>query len=107
MRAAAAASPIGAAIRALLPAELGGARLDRSGFALRHAPRLGALALVGSGDEVLFRLGLGADRRGGRAPSWRDGIVRLLIISAGNLLVAVAGALFTRPRFVEPRPPIE
>jgi len=100
-------SPVGAAIRTLLPAELSGAHLDRGALSLRHAPRLGALALVKSGDEVLFRLGLGPDVQKGRrkgSGTWSAGIVRLALISVVNLAVAALGSYATRPRFVEPRP---
>jgi hypothetical protein len=110
MRVVAAMSPIGAAIRALLPAELAGARLERGRFSVKNVPRLGALALVRSGDEVLSALGLGAKpARNGqprrRAVTWADGIKRLWLISLFNFAVAVCGAVVTRPRFVEPRPP--
>ena len=69
------------------------------------APRLGALALVKSGDEVLLRLGLCRDGGRGRPLSWLDGVVRLGAIALANLAVAALGAVVTRPRFVEPRPP--
>jgi hypothetical protein len=58
----AALSPIRWTIRLLLEREFRGAKLEG-----RDAPRMGGLALVSSGDEVLRRLGLRAGEPHARA----------------------------------------
>lgn len=85
-------SPIRHAIEALCILELKGTRLALSAA---DAPRMGGLALVRTGDEVLSRLGI---------VSSFDGCVRWLVALAYlHLLGAVVALMLTRPRFARAR----
>jgi hypothetical protein len=90
------ASPIKWAIRALCCAEFRGLRLERS--SLLDAPRMGGLALVQSGDQVLERLNL-QDATCGRCCR------RLGQLLTAELGVAVVGLALSRPRFQPMREP--
>lgn len=81
-------SPIRAAIEALCVAELGGQTLARSAA---DAPRMGGLALVRTGDEVLQRLGI-EYTFGGAA--WH-----LLRLTALHLLLGAIALWCSGPRF--------
>lgn len=89
------ASPIKWAIRALVCAELRGLELDER--SLRDAPRMGGLALVKSGDEVLSRLGLGETTSAACC-------VRLARVLAAELALAYAALRLARPRFASLAP---
>lgn len=82
-------SPIRYAIEALCVAELGGLDLARSAA---EAPRMGGLALVKSGDEVLRRLGITNDFEA--STDW------LLRLSALHLFIA-AVALAAQPQVAQ------
>ena len=69
--------------------------LDRASLA--DAPRIGGLAMVRSGDEVLERLGLGSD-------SASQCAARLGGVLAVELAVAFASYAATRPRFLKIKP---
>eukprot|EP00746_Dinoflagellata_sp_MGD_P086400 gnl/MRDRNA2_/MRDRNA2_341955_c0_seq1.p1 gnl/MRDRNA2_/MRDRNA2_341955_c0~~gnl/MRDRNA2_/MRDRNA2_341955_c0_seq1.p1 ORF type:complete len:134 (+),score=17.39 gnl/MRDRNA2_/MRDRNA2_341955_c0_seq1:3-404(+) len=84
------ASPIRWAIRALVCSELQGMELEAG--SLKDVPRMGGLALVRSGDEVLQRLGLEEET----SVHCRRQLVRLLV---AELVVAIGGLRLTRPRF--------
>jgi len=90
MRAVALTSPIRWCIRSVLCSELRGMALERSSLA--GAPRMGALALVRSGDQVLDRLGL-ADETSGHACR------NLGALTAAYLGAALVGQQIARPRF--------
>ena len=102
------ASPIRWSIDALLISELQGAPFER-GIKPGSGPPLGALALVRNGDDVLARLGLGADgpdRPPGGRPSSRDPYARanwrLATIALIEVAVAVAGLTLRRPQYLRP-----
>lgn len=82
-------SPIRYAIEALCTAELGGLDLARSAA---DAPRMGGLALVKSGDEVLRRLGV--------TNNFETSAEWLLRLSALHLVIA-AIALATQPQVAQ------
>jgi len=84
-----AASPIRWAIEALCCAEFRGMKLKKGGWFDRA--RMGALASVGSGDDVLTALGLGAK-------GWTDGVKKLggLALVEG-IVAAVALGVSTGP----------
>jgi len=93
-------SPIKLAIEALCIAEFKGMEFDDgkgrwrlSGWRLKDLPRMGGLALVQNGDQVLDALGL-ADR------SYEKVIKELLLLSGCNLLVSWFGLSFFGPKFV-------
>ena len=90
-------SPIKWSIRALCCAELRGLELERG--SLSTAPRMGALALVTSGEQVLERLGLQSESTG-RACS-KLGL--LLVLQLGTALV---GLQWRHPRFQTMEPPM-
>jgi hypothetical protein len=77
-------SPIRWAIESLCCAEFRGMQLHRGGWfsRVRDAPRMGALAAVRDGDEVLAALGLGGKE-------WSDGVWSLAKVSAVEAVVAV------------------
>lgn len=95
VRALANASPLKWAIRALCVGELRGLKLDAG--SLKDAPRVGALALVQSGDEVLDRLGL--------RETPRQCGVRLMQLLATECAVAAIGLWLMRPRYQPMVPP--
>jgi len=95
-------SPIKLAIEALCIAEFKGMEFDDGkgtrwglGRRLKDLPRMGGLALVKNGDQVLDALGL-ADR------SYETVMKELLILSGGNLLVSWFGLSFFGPKFASP-----
>jgi hypothetical protein len=90
MRAVALTSPIKWVIRSVLCSELRGMRLVRS--TLSGGPRMGGLALVRSGDQVLERLGL-KDETAAHASG------RLGVLTGAYLLAALIGQQLARPRF--------
>ena len=90
VRLASHASPIKWSIRALCCAELRGLELEQR--SLKDAPRMGGLALVKSGDEVLQRLGLGE-------ASTHASCACLGKLLVAQLVVAYAGLSLTRPRY--------
>ena len=77
-------------IEGLCCAELRGLELDRA--SLSKAPRMGGLALVTSGDQVLERLGL-EKQSCGRC------LTRLGAVLGAEVGVALLGLALTRPRF--------
>ena len=89
-------SPIKWSIRALCCAELRGLTLEKG--SLSDAPRMGGLALVTSGDQVLQRLGLEAESAQGACLS----LARLLGL---HLAAALVGLHLRRPRFQPMEPP--
>lgn len=89
-------SPIKWSIRALCCAEL--RELELESGSLSDAPRMGALALVTSGEQVLERLGL-HDESVSRA----CGCLGALL--AAQLAVALVGLHWRRPRFQLMEPP--
>mmetsp|Transcript_9671 Transcript_9671/g.17011 ORF Transcript_9671/g.17011 Transcript_9671/m.17011 type:complete len:167 (-) Transcript_9671:2193-2693(-) len=93
-------SPIAFAIKALCLAEYRGmefqdpfARGTRQGFfargrnLLRDLPKMGALALVQNGDQVLDELGLGND-------DYKGAMKRLALLSCTNLVLSWIGLHF-------------
>lgn len=95
------ASPIKWCIRALCCSELRGMELAKA--TLRDAPRVGGLALVSSGDQVLERLGLTDEStvNCARQLGW---------LVAAQFGVALVGQMLTQPRFrpmAKPPPPTE
>jgi len=89
-------SPIKWTVRGLCVADLRGAVLSRS--RLSNAPRMGALALVQSGDQVLERLGLESESASRCASS-------LGLLLAAELSVALVVQVLLRPRFQSMTPP--
>ena len=89
------ASPIKWSIRHLCCLELRGMELSRSA---KEAPRMGGLALVTSGDEVLERLGLEHET------SARCTRAQLSLLLA-EMAVALAGLHWTKPRPQPMEPP--
>ena len=87
--AAARLSPIRWSIRALCVAELRGLELEKASLA--SAPRMGGLALVSSGDQVLERLGLEHESAARCARSLGALLAAQLVVGAGALAL-------TRPR---------
>ena len=90
------ASPIKWAVQGLCCAELRGLELERS--TLSDAPRMGGLALVTSGDQVLERLGL-------REQSCGRCLANLAAVLGIEVAVAFVGLALTRPRFQRMDPP--
>ena len=90
VRAVARASPLKWCIEGLCCAELRGLELDRA--SLSKAPRMGGLALVTSGDQVLEQLGL-------EGQSCGRCLARLGAVLGGEVGVALLGLALTRPRF--------
>ena len=84
------ASPIKWCVEGLCCAELRGMELDRASLA--EAPRMGGLALVTSGDQVLERLGL-------EGQSCGRCLARLGTVLGAEVGVALLGLALTRPRF--------
>ncbi|CAK0902459.1 unnamed protein product [Prorocentrum cordatum] len=85
-------SPIRHAIEGLCVLELKGTRLA---FSAADAPRMGGLALVRTGDEVLMRLGI---------VSSFDVCMRWLgALACLHLLGAAVALVLTRPRFARAR----
>ena len=84
------ASPIKWSVRALCCAELRGLELAPSSLA--SVPRMGGLALVRSGDEVLERLGLAQSTAGAS-------LHHLALVTAAECAVALVGMAVTTPRF--------
>ncbi|KAL1503969.1 hypothetical protein AB1Y20_010385 [Prymnesium parvum] len=82
------ASPIKWSVRQLCCLELRGMKLSRSA---RNAPRMGGLALVKSGDEVLERLGLAHE-------SAAHCVRAQLSLLAVELALALCGLQLTQPR---------
>jgi len=96
-------SPIRLAIEALCITEFKGMEFDDGkgrwrlgGWRLKDLPRMGGLALVQNGDQVLDALGL-ADR------SYEKVMEELLFLSGCNLLVSWFGLSFFGPKFVSER----
>lgn len=87
MRALRGLSPIRHAIEALCISELGGMRLARNAA---DAPRMGGLALVRSGDEVLRRLEI--------VGTFEGGLLRLAALTALHLAIAAVALVAARPR---------
>merc|ERR1712008_5331 len=83
-------SPIRYAIEALCIAELRGMHLARHAT---DAPRMGGLALVQTGDEVLRRLGIGGE--------FGEKLFALLLLACTPLLAAVVALVLGRPRFAK------
>ena len=77
-------------VRALCCAELRGLELAPSSLA--SVPRMGGLALVRSGDEVLERLGLAQSTAGAS-------LHHLALVTAAECAVALVGMAVTTPRF--------
>lgn len=90
MRAVALTSPIKWVIRSVMCSELRGMQLVRS--TLSGGPRMGGLALVRSGDQVLERLGL-QDETAAHASA------RLGMLTGAYLLAALVGQQLARPHF--------
>ena len=84
------ASPIKWSVRALCCAELRGLELAPSSLA--SVPRMGGLALVRSGDEVLERLGLAQSTAGAS-------LHHLALVTAAECAVALVGMAVTTPQF--------
>ena len=84
-------------MQGLCCAELRGLELERSSLA--DAPRMGGLALVTSGDQVLERLGL-------KEQSCGACLARLATVLAVEVGVAFVGLALTRPRFQRMEPPL-
>mmetsp|Transcript_11550 Transcript_11550/g.16838 ORF Transcript_11550/g.16838 Transcript_11550/m.16838 type:complete len:186 (-) Transcript_11550:44-601(-) len=89
-------SPISLAVESLLVAEYKGAKFDEDGkrWKLRDLPRMGALALVKDGDQVLDALSLG-DK------TYYGVMKNLAKVSAFNLLASWVGLAFFGPKFVQ------
>lgn len=83
-------SPIRYAIEALCIAELRGMHLARRAA---DAPRMGGLALVKTGDEVLQRLGVEGE--------FGDNLFALLLLAFAHLLAAAIALVLGRPRFAK------
>lgn len=88
-------SPVGYAIRAVCIKEYGGAKFEdpsgkkrnifsRGRNALRDLPKMGALALVRNGDQVLQELGLGNE-------SYEGAMRHLVYLSVANLFISWIG----------------
>ena len=79
-------SPIAHAVKAVCLAEYRGMEFQRSkGKALaKELPKMGGLALVKNGDQVLEELGLGQD-------TYRGAMEHLAVLSAVNLLISWVG----------------
>ena len=90
-------SPIKWSIRALCCAELRGLKLEKG--SLSDTPRMGALALVTSGEQVLERLGLSEE-------SAAKACRRLGHVLVAQLAVAVIGLQWRRPKFQPMAPPV-
>jgi hypothetical protein len=91
-------SPLKWSIRALCCAELRGLELERG--SLSAAPRMGALALVTSGEQVLERLGLQSESAGHACGK----LGLLLVLQLG---AALFGLQWRRPRFQTMEPPLD
>ena len=66
---------------------------------LSEGPKIGALAMVTRGDQVLARLGL-------KDQTYRESMVNLTRILAGEVLIAVLGLAFLqRPGVLRPSAP--
>merc|ERR1712194_209664 len=85
-------SPIRHTIEALCILELKGKSLA---FSALDAPRMGGLALVRTGDEVLARLGV--------VSSFDECMRWLAVLFYFHLLAAVVALILTRPRFARAR----
>eukprot|EP00928_Gymnodinium_smaydae_P036721 TRINITY_DN25624_c0_g2_i1.p1 TRINITY_DN25624_c0_g2~~TRINITY_DN25624_c0_g2_i1.p1 ORF type:complete len:677 (+),score=144.95 TRINITY_DN25624_c0_g2_i1:33-2033(+) len=85
-------SPVRHAIEALCIAELKGMRLARNAA---DAPRMGGLALVQSGDEVLRRLDIFG--------TFESCIMRLIVLAVLHFCAAALALTLTRPRFAYPK----
>ena len=82
---------------ALCITELGGMDFERE--RLSEGPKIGALAMVTRGDQVLARLGL-------KDQTYRESMVNLTRILAGEVLIAVLGLAFLqRPGVLRPSAP--
>ena len=93
LRALAAISPIRWAIDALCISELRGMNFERG--SIGEAPKIGALAMVTTGDQVLSKLGL--ENR-----TYRQAMMNLARILAAEVSVAILGLAFQRPNFLRP-----